>query len=329
MAPGDLDKALCGLSFPKDENVLVGLDRADDAGIYKISEDLALIQTVDFFTPIVDDPYHFGRIAAANALSDVYAMGGEPKTAMNLVAFPSKKMNASVLRGIIQGGIDKITEAGAVLLGGHSIEDNDIKYGLSVTGTIHPDRILKKGGIERTDRLILTKPLGIGIVNTAIKAGLASEKLKDRAICQMAQLNKTAAQVMRSFNVTACTDVTGFGLLGHLAEMVCGTGLCVRIDSNRVPILSEALQFADMGLIPTAAYNNRQFREQMIRFTPQVPRNLKDVLFDPQTSGGLLICVKAEQADDLVMALKDKGVLETADIGEIDDSENEIIIIDQ
>jgi selenide,water dikinase len=248
---------------------------------------------------------------------------------MNLVAFPSKKMDLSVLRAIIQGGIDKISEAGAVLIGGHSIEDNDIKYGLSVTGTIHPDRILKKGGVREKDRLILTKPLGIGIVNTAIKAGLASGELKKRAIRQMAQLNQKAAEIMSDFNVSACTDITGFGLLGHLAEMVCGTGLSIRINSNRVPILPQALDFADMGLIPTAAYNNRKFREHMVRFDPAVPRNLRDVLFDPQTSGGLLICVKAQQADSLTASLHDKGILQAAEIGEINSSGNEIITIDR
>ncbi len=241
---------MCGLVFPTDENVLVGLDRADDAGVYKVSEDLALIQTVDFFTPVVDDPYWFGQIAAANALSDVYAMGGIPKTAMNLVAFPVKQMDLSVLRRIIQGGLDKLTEAGVVLVGGHSIEDRELKYGLSVTGFIHPRKVLTKKGLRPGDRLVLTKPLGTGIVNTAIKAGLASEALTDRVTRLMAALNREAAAVMAGFDVHACTDVTGFGLLGHLAEMVSGSGAGARLDSGRVPVIAEALEFAAMGLIP-------------------------------------------------------------------------------
>ncbi len=236
--------------FPTDANVLVGLDRADDAGVYKISDDLALIQTVDFFTPIVDDPYWFGQIAAANALSDVYAMGGTPKTAMNLVAFPVKQMDLSVLRQIIQGGIDKLAEAGVVLIGGHSIEDRELKYGLSVTGTIHPARVLTKKNLRPGDRLVLTKPLGTGIVNTAIKAGMASAELTDKATHLMASLNRTAAGIMSSFDVSACTDVTGFGLLGHLAEMVCGSGMSVRVFSQQVPVIPEALGLRCHGAHP-------------------------------------------------------------------------------
>ena len=224
MAPGDLDKALCGLDIPSDANVIVGLDHADDAGVYKISEDLALIQTVDFFTPVVDDPYFFGQIAAANALSDVYAMGGTPKTAMNLVAFPIKEQDISVLRSIIQGGIDKIKEADVVLVGGHSIEDKELKYGLSITGFVHPEKILTKKGLAVGDHLVLTKPLGTGIVNTAIKGGLASEACIASVTALMAQLNKDAARIMAKYPVHACTDITGFGLIGHLGEMVLHSG---------------------------------------------------------------------------------------------------------
>jgi selenide,water dikinase len=303
--------------FPTDENVIVGLDRADDAGVYKISDDLALIQTVDFFTPIVDDPYGFGQIAAANALSDVYAMGGTPKTAMNLVAFPAKEMDLTILRQIIQGGIDKLAEAEVVLIGGHSIEDKEIKYGLSVTGFIHPARVLAKKNLRPADRLVLTKPLGTGIVNTAIKAGMASAELTDKVTRLMASLNREAARIMSGFDVSACTDVTGFGLLGHLAEMVCGSGTSVRIESGQVPVIAEALEFASMGLIPAGAYKNKAFREQMIAFAETVPRVLQDALFDPQTSGGLLISVSGNQADALVEALKSGGVGDAAPIGEI------------
>jgi len=327
MAPGDLDKALCGIEFPSDENVIIGLYRADDAGVYRISDDLALIQTVDFFTPIVDDPYWFGQIAAANALSDVYAMGGTPKTAMNLVAFPVKAMDLGILRQIIQGGIDKLKEAGVVLIGGHSIEDKEIKYGLSVTGFIHPERVLTKKNLRPGDRLVLTKPLGTGIVNTAIKAAMASEQLTQKVTRLMAMLNRDAARIMTDFDISACTDVTGFGLLGHLAEMVNGSGCSARIDSGQMPVISETLEFAAMGLIPAGAYKNREFREYMITFAETVPRTLQDLLFDPQTSGGLLISVSDVHCNDLISALKDGGITDAARIGEVVDSHEEKISV--
>jgi selenide,water dikinase len=303
--------------FPTDENVIVGLDRADDAGVYRISDDLALIQTVDFFTPIVDDPYWFGQIAAANALSDVYAMGGVPKTAMNLVAFPVKTMDIGILRRIIQGGVDKLTEAGVVLVGGHSVEDQELKYGLSVTGFVHPQRVLTKKNLRPGDRLILTKPLGTGIVNTAIKAGMAPAGLVDKVTALMAGLNRTAAEVMAAFDVHACTDVTGFGLLGHLAEMVSGGGVGVRVFARSLPVIPEALEFAAMGLIPAGAYKNKEFREAMVVIEPGVDRASQDLLYDPQTSGGLLIGVDGTQAVDLLKSLKDAGIGESAEVGEV------------
>lgn len=319
---------MCGMVFPTDENVIVGLDRADDAGVYKISDELALIQTVDFFTPVVDDPYWFGQIAAANALSDVYAMGGTPKTAMNLVAFPVKQMDLSVLRKIIQGGLDKLTEAEVVLIGGHSIEDKELKYGLSVTGFVHPTKVLTKKNLRQGDRLVLTKPLGTGIVNTAIKAGLASAELTDKVTRLMASLNRDAAKIISKFNINACTDVTGFGLLGHLAEMVCGSHMSVRIFSDHVPVIPEALEFASMGIIPAGAYKNREFRDSMIGFAETVERSRQDVMVDPQTSGGLLISVGRNQADTLVKALQDAGISDTAQIGEIlKDPEEKIWVV--
>ena len=317
MPPGELDKALCGLEFPTDSNVLVGLDRADDAGVYKITDDLAIIQTVDFFTPIVDDPYWFGQIAASNALSDVYAMGGVPKTAMNLVAFPIKDMDMSVLRQILQGGLDKMREAEVVLVGGHSIEDKELKYGLSVTGFIHPDRILTKKGLKTGDRLILTKPLGTGIINTAIKGGLASREIIETVTRLMATLNRDAAEIMKDYPVHACTDITGFGLLGHIAEMIIDTEFSVRLKSKTIPIIPETLEYAGIGLIPAGTYNNREFRECMVDFTPSVDRLLQDILFDPQTSGGLLMCVGKESANELLDTLKGKGLVDAAIIGEV------------
>jgi selenide,water dikinase len=285
--------------------------------VYRLSDDLALIQTVDFFTPIVDDPYWFGQIAAANALSDVYAMGGTPKTAMNLVAFPAKTMDLSILRQMIQGGVDKLKEAEVVLVGGHSIEDKEIKYGLSVTGVIHPKRVLAKKNLRPGDRLVLTKPLGTGVVNTAIKANMVSEQLSEKVTRLMAALNRDAARIMADFDISACTDVTGFGLLGHLAEMVSGSGCSARIFSGKVPIIPEAKEFANLGLIPAGAYKNRDFRKQMITCSEAVSRTLQDLLFDPQTSGGLLISVSGNHCDDLVSALKECGIENAAEIGDV------------
>ena len=307
--------------------MIVGLDQADDAGVYKVTDDLAIIQTVDFFTPIVDDPYWFGQIAAANALSDVYAMGGVPKTAMNLVAFPIKDMDISVLRQIIQGGLDKMKEAGVVLVGGHSVEDKELKYGLSVTGFIHPDRILTKKNLKTGDRLILTKPLGTGIINTAIKGGLASKEITDTVTRLMATLNRDAAEIMKDYPVHACTDITGFGLLGHIAEMIIDTGFSIKLTSKTIPIIPETLEYAGMGLVPAGTYNNREFRECMVDFAPSVDRLVQDILFDPQTSGGLLICVDRKNADELLEKLKEKGMDSAAIVGDVTTEPKERIVV--
>lgn len=286
--------------FPTDENVIVGLERADDAGVYRINDELALIQTVDFFTPMVDDPFFFGQIAAANALSDVYAMGGVPKTAMNLVAFPLKTMGMEVLRKIIEGGMSKMTEAGVALVGGHSIEDNELKYGLSVTGFIHPDKVLTKRNLRPGDLLILTKPLGTGIISTAIKAGLASPETIESVTELMAALNRGPAEAMSRYPVHACTDITGFGLLGHLCEMIDGAEVGITLWSDRVPLIEGVLDHAAMGLVPAGAYNNRSFRESACLFDESVDIFLRDVLFDPQTSGGLIIGIDKPHAEDLL-----------------------------
>jgi len=308
---------LCGLSLMDDPNLIVGMERADDAGVYKLSEDLAIIQTVDFFTPIVDDPYMFGQIAAANALSDVYAMGGKPLTAMNIVCFPIKTMDISILREILKGGLEKMKEAGVTLVGGHSIEDSELKYGLSVTGTIHPSNVMTNIGAEAGDALILTKPLGTGIINTAIKAGMANEKLIEMVTNYMARLNNAAAEVMQEVGAHACTDVTGFGLLGHAFEMIQGTGKGIIIHASRVPIFLEAMNFAEMGLVPGGTYRNRDFRIHRVDIDPNVSPYLIDILFDPQTSGGLLIAVPGEKTEGMVKKLKERGIDEAAIIGEV------------
>ena len=295
----------------------MGLDGADDAGVYRISDDLAMIQTVDFFTPIVDDPFWFGKIAAANALSDIYAMGGEPKTAMNLVAFPSSQMDLSILRAILEGGLDTMKEAGVVLLGGHSVQDKELKYGLSVTGFIHPDNIIKNTGLKPGDQLILTKPIGTGIVNTAIKGGVASPEIIASITRLMATLNRDAAKVMKSFPVSACTDITGFGLLGHLAEMLSNTSMGIRLESKAIPIIPEAIEYAKSGFIPGGTFKNKAFRSSLVTLSPNMDSLLVDILFDPQTSGGLLMGVNKTVAKDLLGALKTDGVTESAIIGDV------------
>jgi len=295
--------------------------------VYKLSEDLAIIQTVDFFTPIVDDPYMFGQIAAANALSDVYAMGGKPLTAMNIVCFPIKAMDISILREILKGGLDKIREAGATLVGGHSVEDSELKYGLSVTGVIHPSKVLTNVGAEPGDRLILTKPLGTGIINTAIKAGMAKEESIEMVTNYMARLNRTASEVIQEIGANACTDITGFGLLGHAFEMIQGTGKGMIIHVSSVPVFPEAVNFAEMGLVPGGTYRNREFRINQVDIDPNVSPYLSDILFDPQTSGGLLIAVPGEKAEKMVKRLKGKGIEEAAIIGKVVDEPKERIVV--
>ena len=305
----------------------MGLQRADDAAVYKITDDIAIIQTVDFFTPIVDDPYWFGQIAAANALSDVYAMGGVPKTAMNIVCFPLKEMDLSVLRRIIQGGLDKMKEADVVLVGGHSVEDAELKYGLSVTGFVHPKRILIKKAMEPGDQLILTKALGTGIINTAIKAGIASNETIESVTRLMATLNRDAADVMRHYPVHACTDVTGFGLLGHMCEMIVDTDMGINLQASLVPCLPEAMEYARMGLVPAGTYKNREFREAFVDFAPSVDGFMQDILFDAQTSGGLLISVAGEAANQLLSDLQRRGMTSATVIGKVVSEPKEKILV--
>lgn len=273
----------------------------------------------------MDDPYDFGRIAAANSLSDVYAMGGSPKTAMNIVAYPIELFGPEVLRDILAGGAEKVREAEAVLLGGHSVEDRELKYGLSVTGFVHPDRITANQGLRPGDCLLLTKPLGTGIINTAIKGGLASETIINNVTELMATLNKTAASVMQNFTISACTDVTGFGLLGHLAEMIDGKAQKVTVNSNAVPVLAEAEEFASMGFVPVGAHKNRDFRKDMIQCADEFSPVMRDILFDPQTSGGLLIGCSEKDAENLKSTLHSEGIESAGIIGYVSNSEKTYI----
>ena len=298
-----------------DPNVLVGIDTADDAGVYRLNDETALIQTLDFFTPIVDDPYLFGQIAATNSLSDVYAMGGRPLTAMNIVTFPICRLAPEVLLAILSGGQQKIAEAGAVMLGGHTIDDDEPKYGLSVTGVVHPDKVLTNAGARPGDALVLTKAIGTGVLYTAMRAELFATGVA-AAAASMARLNKYAAEVMLRYPVNACTDITGFGLLGHAFELADASQVDLELDSRAVPLLPEAAEAAGMGLVPAGAYANRDYLKQ-VDFQPAVPVNLQDLLFDPQTSGGLLISLPADRAPELVAELQSAGVTDAVCIGRV------------
>lgn len=306
---------LCRLKKPTDPNLLVGIETADDAGVYKLNETTALIQTVDFFTPIVDDPYMFGQIAAANSLSDVYAMGGKPLTVMNIVAFPMCKLSPEVLLRILEGGQDKVSEAGAVIVGGHTVDDDEPKYGLSVTGLCHPAKVLTNANAQTGDLLLLTKPIGTGVLATAARAEMFSAGVA-AAADSMAALNRKAAEVMAQYNVNACTDITGFGLLGHIYEMTAGSKVSVEIEAANVPLLPEAAEAAAMGLVPGGAYDNRNYLTS-VSFDNAVPENLQDLFFDPQTSGGLLMSVPEREAYNLLTDLRQAGIREAAIIGRV------------
>lgn len=317
IGPGDLSQVIKSLPpTVANPNLLVGIDTSDDAGVYKLSEELALVQTVDFFTPIVDDPYSFGQVAAANAISDIYAMGGKPLTALNIVAFPIKTLPKQVLADILRGAGDKMQEAGITLVGGHSIDDNEPKFGLAVTGLVHPGKIRTNAGAKPGDKLILTKPIGVGILTTSIKKDRLSEEEIQRVTQVMATLNKTAAETMEPYNVHACTDVTGFGLMGHSLEMAKGSGAGIRITAQDVPVLPRVRELAEEGFVPGGTKNNFAHVQESITFAESLDQIGQWILCDAVTSGGLLISVDGEQADELLRKLKAANV-EASMIGEI------------
>jgi selenide,water dikinase len=307
-------------------DVLVGLETGDDAAVYRLRPDLALVVTTDFFTPIVDDPYTFGAIAAANALSDIYAMGAQPLLAVNLVAFPIKELGPSVLADILRGGLDKVREAGIDILGGHSIDDHEPKYGLAVTGTVHPDRIWRNRGGRPGDRLVLTKPLGTGVISTAIKHQVAPPDSAAAAIESMQRLNRDAADATATVEVHAATDITGFGLLGHLHYMATASGLAARVEAASVPILPEAEMLADAGEVPGGTRSNERFLASRVRWPADLPAARRVVLCDAQTSGGLLLAVPEAAAEPLLAALRGKRVA-AAVIGELTDGEAGSIVV--
>ena len=323
---GTLAALLKNFKTRTDPRLIVGFDKSDDASVYVVNEDTALIQTVDFFPPIVDDPYLFGQIAAANAISDIYAMGGEPRLALNLMCV-TEKMEEAWIREILRGGYDKAYEAGVIISGGHTISGSEPLYGLAVTGFAAPDAIRKNAEAKPGDVLILTKPLGVGILTTAAKAGLADKALMDRIYQQMTRLNKDACRAMQHYRVHSCTDVTGFGLMGHSCEMAQGSGVTLHLMTGKIPYHAEALEMADMGLVPAGAYRNRNFAQTSAEVRGDVPRALQDILYDPQTSGGLLIAVDERDAEALLKELY-ASVPEAAVIGYAAEKEEKALILE-
>ena len=308
MGPEALAQVLRRVNFPADpEKLLIGLDKADDAAVYSLTDDIALIQTLDFFTPVVNDPYLFGQIAAANALSDVYAMGGQPILAMNIVGFPSC-LEREILSQIMQGGADKVNEAGASLCGGHTVVDEEPKYGLSITGKVSPDNLLSNSGIQENDLIILTKPLGTGVMVSAIKGGFTKADESNPAVKSMLTLNNTALKYFDQYQINACTDVTGFGLIGHLLEMSENSSLQIEVEAPEIPIFDGVRDFAESGLLPAGAYKNRDSYESFVSESGKRDQILYDLMYDPQTSGGLLISVAEADAAELLIDLYAEGL---------------------
>lgn len=301
-------RLLAKLPAVNDPRLLVGIEDAADAGVYLLNEEVALVQTVDFFTPVVDDPYLYGQIAAANSLSDVYAMGGQPLTALNIICYPTGCGDLETLEKILLGGAEKVREAGALLIGGHSVEDKEPKFGLAVTGVVHPARLVTNRGAREGDRLVLTKRLGTGVISTALKADLAPPEAVAEACREMAALNKDAAAAMLEAGATACTDITGFGLLGHALEMARASQVHLILNAAAVPLLPAARELAASGLLPAGAYSNREYVASCVSFDRDVPQVLQDLLYDPQTSGGLLIAAPSERVNLLLKALSKRGV---------------------
>lgn len=326
MGAGTLAKMLEGFKAHADPRLIVGYDKSDDASVYVLDENTALIQTTDFFPPIVDDPYLYGKIAATNALSDVYAMGGEPKLALNIMC-AAEGMADETIREILRGGYDAAYEAGAIITGGHTIQGAEPIYGLAVSGFVHPKKVLTNSSAKPGDVLILTKPLGVGIITTGAKADMVDTSVMERIYRQMATLNKTARDIMVQYDVHSCTDVTGFGLLGHSFEMAQGSACSIHIETKKIPFHEEALELASMGLIPAGAYRNRAYAEAGVKVSGDISLAMQDILYDPQTSGGLLIALPAEEAEVCLVKLREK-IPEAAMIGYVTEKEDAYIILE-
>lgn len=326
IGPDVLAQVLRNLPKVEDEKLIVSLDTSDDAAVYHLNEDTALIQTLDFFTPVVDDPYTYGQIAAANSLSDVYAMGGQPLMAMNIVCFPNC-LDPKVLGQILKGGADKIVEAGALLVGGHTVEDNEPKYGLSVTGIVHPKKVLANSTARVGDYLILTKPIGLGVLNTAIKADIASKEQYNMAVKTMITLNKYAFEALKDLNISSCTDITGFGFLGHAYEMAEGSKVSLEIYSDKIPIIEGAKEFASMGIIPAGMYSNKKHIENQVQIAENVEEVIQDLLYDPQTSGGLLVAIEENDIEKALENLSINTDMEFSVVGKVINKGNKAIYL--
>ncbi len=322
-----LAEALKSLPQSRHPDLIVGFNKADDAGVFRLSENLALVQTVDFFPPIVDDPYWFGQIAAANALSDVFAMGGKPITALNIVGFPASTMPLSILTDILRGGAEKVEEAGAVVVGGHSIKDKELKFGISVTGIVDPHKVVTNSGAKPGDVIFLTKPLGTGLITTGIKRGKVSDDLAMTAIRTMAALNRTAAELMVRHAAHAATDITGYGLLGHAYEMASGSNVSIRIDAQSLPLLPDVLQLAELGMIPGGANDNRKYLEPFVSIAESVDKNLEAVMYDPQTSGGLFIALPESHVSAFLADARGSGLL-AAQIGRVETYHDAFLLVE-
>lgn len=326
MGAGTLAKMLEGFQSHSDPRLIVGYDKSDDASVYVLDENTALIQTTDFFPPIVDDPYLYGKIAATNALSDVYAMGGEPKLALNILC-AAEGMADETIREILRGGYDAAYEAGAIITGGHTIRGAEPIYGLAVSGFVHPKKVLTNSNARPGDALILTKPLGVGIITTGAKADMVEKSVLDRIYLQMATLNKTARDIMVQYDVHSCTDVTGFALLGHSYEMAQGSGCTIHIQTDKVPYHAEALELAAMGLVPAGAYRNREFAQAGVAIRGKISLAMEDILYDPQTSGGLLFALPEQEAQACLSRLK-ASIPDAAIIGYVTEKEESDIVLE-
>lgn len=323
-----MTQVLCQLPKPPQvPQLLVGNETSDDAGIYQLTDEIALVQTIDYFTPIVDDPYLFGQIAAANALSDVFAMGGTPKTALNIVGFPVKKLGADVLAEILKGAADKVHEANAVTVGGHSIDDQEPKFGLAVTGIVHPEKFWKNTGAKCGDVLVLTKPIGVGIMTTGIKRGVVSTEQEQQVITVMSELNKQAAELLHSFHPHAVTDVTGFGLLGHASEMAQGSQVTFEIEYSRIPQLDGTFNLCEQGVVPGGSKANQQFVNEMVEYDASLSISEQLILCDAITSGGLLISLPMDEAKEYVDQLKELGNQYVSIIGNVTGKKEKAIIV--
>jgi selenide, water dikinase len=317
ISPGLLEEILKYLPLPNDPNILVDIDTHDDAGVYKVNEEIALVFTTDFFPPVCSDPYEFGEIAAANSISDVYAMGGDPVLALNIMMFPSSKLPMEAYAEILKGGFCKANEAGVRIIGGHTIDDITPKYGLAVIGFVHPQKIITNSGAKPGDILILTKPIGTGVILAAHSQGMSSEKDLSMAKSYMKQLNKSGAEVMKRFGVTGATDITGFGLAGHALKMARASKVSMKLDMKKVPLIGDTYMLLDEGCIPGASFRNLEYAEKDLFFSSDLDYNLKMAAFDAQTSGGLLICVSSDKAPVVIADLKNAGLTESEIIGEV------------